>query len=126
MRIDHDKFMQEYHGFREIMWSPEYTPEQKIRAWSKLVEIYFTVEDCGKENQELRQSAMEILVVEFPLRMGLELSAKLEALYGKYEYKPPCIQLGSPCNVGIPNDYCMKHRPPNKTCHELREKYEET
>ena len=81
MKLDHDYFMKEFHGFREIMCSTAHTPEQKQDAWAGLLTAYIHCED--EVDRDIRRTAMEMLVVEFPLRLGLEMTAKLRDLFGE-------------------------------------------
>lgn len=79
--IDHDYFLNEWHGFREIMCSTEYTPDNKFDAWTGLLRVYFLCPFDNAENEEQRKTCMDILNAEFPLRMGLELAIKCEELF---------------------------------------------
>lgn len=78
--LTHDYFMTEFHRFRAIMCSPDHSPDQKFDAYSGLLAVYLL---CDDEEQELRESAIEILQIEFPMRMGLELTARLEDLFNE-------------------------------------------
>lgn len=79
MEVTHDYFLDEYHKFREIMCSTKYTPDQKFDAYGGLLRVYFLCVD--DENSGLRETVIEMLQVEFPMRMGLEATMKLEALF---------------------------------------------
>ena len=81
MKLDHEYFMKEWHSFREVMCSTDYSPEQKQDAWAGLLTAYIHCKD--EADRDIRQTAMEMLVVEFPLRLGLELTAKLRDLFGE-------------------------------------------
>jgi hypothetical protein len=78
MKIDHEYFLKEFHAFRKIMCSTEYSPEQKYDAWEGLLRVYFF---CEGGDVEVREQAIRMLMAEFPLRMSLELVSKLEALF---------------------------------------------
>ena len=81
MKITHDYFLAEWHGFREIMCSTAYTPEQKFDAWGGLLSVFFACPFDDKENEESRRMCMKMLVVEFPMRMSLEASMELEKVF---------------------------------------------
>ncbi len=89
MKITHDYFLTEWHKFREIMCSTAYGPEQKFDAWGGLLQVYFLCEDRDKKQEELRKSAIRVLMVEFPMRMGMEQAIKLEALFYDGRDTPP-------------------------------------
>ena len=99
MKIDHDYFLKEFHAFRAIMTSTEKTPEQKFDAWGGLLSVYFLCESkpaVPDEEGETRKSAMEMLMAEFPLRMGLELASELEGIFLQERDTPPycdCIHM---------------------------------
>jgi len=89
MKITHDYFLEEYHRFREIMCSTAYTPDQKHDAYGGLLAVYICCDDGTDEDRELRESAIEVLQLEFPMRMGLELSGSLEKSWSiENEYMP--------------------------------------
>jgi hypothetical protein len=71
--------------FREIMCSVDNTPDEKFEAWGALLRIYFccdsTVKAVPDEESNCRDTAMSMLSAEFPLRMGLELSLRMESLF---------------------------------------------
>lgn len=110
MKITHDYFLTEWHRFREIMCSTDYTPEQKLDAWGGLLYVYFMCESSPDEETKTRESAMRMLIVEFPMRMGLEAALELELLFrtgliaeafGDTEalemmFKPKVIDIGGP------------------------------
>ena len=83
MKITHEYFLNEYHKFREIMCSTKYTPKQKQDAYGGLLQVYMACEDKDPENEELRKMAIEMLQMEFPLRMGLELTMQFEKLFAE-------------------------------------------
>lgn len=78
MQITHDYFLTEWHGFREIMCSAKHTCQQKFDAYEGLLRAYFS---CKDENAKDRETAMRMLQVEFPMRLGLEEVMKLERLF---------------------------------------------
>jgi len=81
VKITHDYFLTEWHGFRKIMCSTEYTPDQKFDAWAGLLRVYFLCPFDNDENEEARQMCIGMLTAEFPMRMGLEMSLRLEQLF---------------------------------------------
>ena len=115
MKFTHDDFLNEFHLFRQFMCSKR-SVDQKFDAWSKLLNVYFRCESThvavpdGEE--ATRQAAMEMLIVEFPLRLGFEEALKLqhhynageiaaalgdtEALEIMFEAKPKVIDVGGP------------------------------
>lgn len=58
MKIDYDYFLKEYHGFRAILGSTEYTIEQKTKAWEGLLTVYVNIENMTEDEEAVCQSAM--------------------------------------------------------------------
>ncbi len=81
--LTHDYFVAEWHRFREIMCSTEYDPDQKHDAYGGLLRVYFLCDDGSKEDWEQRESMIALLQMEFPKRMGLELTIRLETLFNE-------------------------------------------
>ena len=81
MLITHEYFMKEWHSFRAIMGSIEYTMEQKQDAWTGLIAVSLQCERTP-EQEEIQKTAMAILAAEVPIRLGLELTIELSKLIG--------------------------------------------
>lgn len=96
MKITHDYFLTEWHRFREIMCSTAFEPQSKFDAYEGLLRVYFCCTDEDKENIKTRQTAMRMLQVEFPMRMGLEEVMRLETLFLEMSSADPVeIEIGS-------------------------------
>lgn len=81
-KLTFDYFLSEFHKFREIMTSTEYSMEQKQDAFEGLLFVYVNVR-CGEKDNETMKRAMSMLVVELPLRLGLEAVLELEKILGE-------------------------------------------
>lgn len=80
MKITHEYFLDEWHKFREIMLSTKYTLEQKQDAFAGLMRVDILCTEGTEEEVETRKTAMGILHVEVPMRLGLEAVSELEHL----------------------------------------------
>ena len=78
---NHEEFLTAWHEFREIMCSADKTPDEKFDAWGDLLYVYFVCESeviaVPDEEAETRKHCIEMLMVEFPMRLGLEVATKL-------------------------------------------------
>jgi hypothetical protein len=85
MRPNHEEFLAAWHVFRDIMCQADKTPDEKFDAWGDLLHIYFTCESeivaVPDEEAKTRDTAMDMLMVEFPMRMGLEAAIKWQLAF---------------------------------------------
>lgn len=70
--IDYKYFLGEFNSFRDVMCSTKYTKEQKENALQGLMFVYIRMKPGTKEEESLAQSAIDMLMVEFPMRMQYE------------------------------------------------------
>lgn len=78
MKVDYDYFLKEYHAFRGIMCSTEYSFEQKDDAYKGLLQVYIMVGNSSSdgvtdEDRETIVQIMSNLDTEFAVRMSHEL-----------------------------------------------------
>ena len=78
---NHEEFLTAWHEFRDIMCSRDKSPEEKFEAWGVLLEVYILCESEIDEEEETRKSAMEMLMYEFPRRLGMEVALKLNKAF---------------------------------------------
>jgi hypothetical protein len=88
MKIDYDYFLKEYHGFRAILCSREYTKEQKLKAWEGLLLVYVNVRGLTKDEEAVCESAMlSMAQYELPTRLALEATGNLDKLIREAQVK---------------------------------------
>jgi hypothetical protein len=84
MKITTTYMLEEYHKFRGIMCSSKHDRQQKLKAWEGLLFTYVHMEvdksEKDKEQAETVAAALQSLMVELPMRLGLEASAVMEAI----------------------------------------------
>ncbi len=67
-----ESFIEEFHGFREILCSKKYSEEQKLGAFQGLLLVYLNV---SKDDPDLQVcvDAMNMLMEEVPRRLSKEI-----------------------------------------------------
>lgn len=77
MKITGDYFLKEYHVFRNIMCSLEYTVEQKDEAFKGLTLVYFNIELDDPKLELCKLTYTALALHEFPMRQTYQIMASL-------------------------------------------------
>lgn len=78
-------FLKEFHGFRAIMCSAIYNVEQKLDAFKGLFYVYVSLDsEMSEDDRELCESAMSMLNSEFNMRLSIQETMQITALFEEH------------------------------------------